>query len=248
MLAGLSGISSARFDMRGRGPFSRAYIVAATYRCGSTYLCTRLWETGVLGAPFEYLNHEHEMRFLHARLAAHSPQDYLDKLIACRMSDNGVFGLKVHFPHFRAALRGCPGLLERLEPLKFVFIRRQDKIAQAVSLAKAYQSRAWLSLDSRESRDVPLFYSRDFIMACLNEVNRQEACWVDWFEAQGWRPHVVYYEDLTRDPQRVLGDICRLLAADTDEPSRGAVPVIERQFDCVNEDWIRRFTVESSPR
>jgi LPS sulfotransferase NodH len=244
MLVGLSGICSARYDMRGRGPLRSAYIIAASFRSGSTHLCTRLWETGVLGAPFEYFNYEHEMKYLYARLGARSAADYLDKLVACRMSDNGVFGFKAHYPHFQAALRGYPELLVRLQPLRFVFIRREDKIAQAVSLAKAYQTRAWLSLDSPPT-EVPLFYHRDFIAACLAQIRHQESAWTDWFAQQNVRPHPVLYEELMREPQRVLDEICGLLEADGDTPSRGEVPVTERQVDTVSENWRCRFTAES---
>jgi trehalose 2-sulfotransferase len=239
MLAGLSGISSSRYDLRGRGPFKQAYVISSSYRSGSTYLCTCLWRTGLLGAPFEYFNYEHEMPFMQSRLSATSADDYVNKLIACRISDNGVFGFKAHFRHFRAALRHFPGMLSRLAPLQFVFIRRSDKIAQAVSLAKAYQTRTWLSLRSRDQ--VPLFYSRDFITACLQEIQGQEHEWINWFDSHGIAPYTVYYEDLVHDERRVTTDICCLLHVDSDEAAVAEVPQITSQSDEVNAEWLRRF-------
>ncbi len=244
MLAGLSGLSSARYDLNGAAPLSRTYIIAASYRSGSTHLCTRLWQTGRLGAPFEYLNHEHEMKFMYSRLGARSADDYLDRLIACRKSDNGVFGLKAHFPHFRAALRSCPTLLQRLAPVQFIFIRRRDKVAQAVSLAKAYQTRAWLSLDSCDRAAIPLFYSREFIAACLAEIRRQEASWEVWFDTQLLQPHEVHYEDLVSNEDEVVSTLCRLMRVDNEPPGPCTVPVLERQFDATNLDWITRFKAE----
>ena len=244
MLASLSGISSARYDVHGRGPFRGAYIIAASYRSGSTHLCTRLWKTGVLGAPFEYLNYEHEMRFMYSRLGASSPADYLNRLICCRMSENGMFGLKVHFHHFRAALRTFPDLMQRLAPVQFIFIRRDDKLAQAVSLAKALQTRAWLSLSTLPAHEIPLFYSSEFVSACLAEVERQETSWVEWFQAQGTKPHSVYYEDLLVNEPRVVADICRLLGVQGDEPSKVEVPVLNQQSDSVNAQWASRYRRE----
>lgn len=245
MLASLSGISSARYDVYGRGPFRGAYIIAASYRSGSTHLCTRLWKTGVLGAPFEYVNYEHEMRFLYSRLGAGSPADYLDRLIRCRMSENGVFGLKVHFHHFKAALQTFPGLLQRLAPVQFILICRDDKLAQAVSLAKALQTRAWLSLSTVPAHEIPLFYSREFISACLAEVHRQEASWKEWFLAQGVKPYTVHYEDLLQNEQQVIVDVCRLLGVQGDEPSNSDVPVVSRQSDSVNAQWVSRYREET---
>jgi len=245
MLAGLSGLCSARYDLKGRGPFKRAYIIAATYRSGSTHLCTSLWQTGLLGAPFEYFNYEHEMKYLYARLGASDPADYLERLVACRMSDNGVFGCKVHFPHFAAAVRQFPGMLDRLAPVRFVRIHRRDQIAQAVSLAKAYQTRAWLSLDSSDRRQVPLFYSQEFITACLKEIDAQERAWSRWFDAHRITPHVVYYEELLQDRARIVRDLCAALDVLLDEPSAVEVPRIAPQADEVNSDWIQRFTAST---
>lgn len=244
MLAGLSGISSARYDLKGRGPFKRAYVIASSYRSGSTHLCTCLWRTGLLGAPFEYFNYEHEMTFMYARLGASCADDYLEKLIACRMSDNGVFGFKAHFHHFRAALRNSPAMLRRLAPLQFVFIRRSDPIAQAVSLAKAYQTRAWLSPSSRDRREVPLFYSAEFIAACLEEIREQEGLWIDWFDSRGIQPYSVIYEDLLRNESQIVQEICARLEVTRDEPSIAEVPRVQPQSDGVNADWIRRFKAD----
>jgi LPS sulfotransferase NodH len=245
MLASLSGICSARYDLNSRGRLKRAYIIAASYRSGSTHLCTRLWETGLLGAPFEYFNYEHEMRFMHARLGASDPTDYLERLLTCRMSQNGLFGFKVHFQHFQSALRQYPAMLERLAPVDFLYIRRADKIAQAVSLAKAYQTRAWLSLGSCDRRQVPLFYDRNFIAACLKEIHEQESAWTRWFDAHWVIPRIVHYEELLSDPERVVRDLCTVLEVTLDEPSPVAVPRVTRQSDEVNSDWIKRFTASA---
>ena len=37
-------------------PLRKSYIVASTDRSGSTFFCSLLWQTGVLGAPAEYWN------------------------------------------------------------------------------------------------------------------------------------------------------------------------------------------------
>src|SRR5262245_60646267 len=48
-------------DLAHEGPPRLVYIVAATPRSGSTLLCRELWSTGLLGAPYEYLNAESAM-------------------------------------------------------------------------------------------------------------------------------------------------------------------------------------------
>lgn len=242
MLTGLSGFSGAQFDFEDAGRADRTYIIASTYRSGSTHLCMRLWGTGVLGAPFEYLNYENEMRVLQSRFKATSPQDYLRKLMQHRTSANGVFGIKVHFPHFSAALRRYPELLSDLAPVQFIYIKRRDVVAQAVSLAKAFQTRAWLSLSGRSR--LPLFYSTEFIQECLSEIRQQERDWREWFESKRIGVHQVIYEELCADESAAIEGIVKLMRAEQDSPSTVRLPQVESQFDRVNAEWIQRFNTE----
>ncbi len=43
----------ARLDFPRSVPLRRSYVVASSYRCGSTLFCSELWRTGLLGAPAE---------------------------------------------------------------------------------------------------------------------------------------------------------------------------------------------------
>lgn len=241
---GLSGFSARQFDFPPCSQLKRAYIVAASYRCGSTYLCTEMWRTGVLGAPMEYLNYEGDTRLLYSRLRAESPADYLQKLIACRTSPNGVFGLKVHFHHFRTALHQFPGLLDMLSPVRFICLSRRDKVAQAVSLAKAFQTRAWMSLNPE--RRARTFYSREFIQECLEEVEAQEKQWSEWFDRHSIRPIRIQYEEFLKSRDTTLATLMRELGSEGKSSTEVALPAISRQSDGTNEEWIRRFLSEEN--
>ena len=125
-------------------PLRKSYVVASSYRCGSTYFCSRLWSTGVLGAPAEYLNVGVGRMLRHvmeSRLQATSPEDYFAKLLACRTSSNGVFGMKAHYHHFEEALD-----LVSVDDRAIVAgdLHRTSvaatRLAQAVSMAKAMQT------------------------------------------------------------------------------------------------------------
>lgn len=246
MRGGMSGFVNPRYDLNhGRQP-QKVYIVASSYRSGSTYLCHRLWETGVMGAPWEYMNNENDMRVMALRLGASNVVDYLTKLLACRTSRNGVFGVKAHFHHFEAALRAFPGMLKAMPPAQFIFINRRDKIAQAVSMAKSIQTNAWMSLI--RPRRTPLFYSADFIEACLDEINAQAQGWIQWFAAHNVEPFHVDYEELLADPRRIVSDILALMDVAQDEPDRIILPKVERQADGINADWIARYKADAEPR
>jgi LPS sulfotransferase NodH len=230
-------------DFREATPVSKAYVIASSFRSGSTYLCLCLWETGRLGAPWEYFNFDNAKRFMHARLAAGSAGDYLRKLAAIRTSPNGVFGIKCHFLHFQVALREYPPLLEIISPVRFVYINRRDKVAQAVSLARALQTNAWFAFDKHET--VPLFYSAEFIEECLQWVHKQTDNWFGWFAENGVDPLIVDYEDLLADKAAVVQKVMRFMEVEGDKPefvplNRFPIP----QSDGRNHDWIARFRAE----
>ena len=188
-------LTDQRLDFPGPVPLRKSYIVASTDRSGSTFLCSLLWQTGVLGAPAEYWNHRRRPNGkpigiqMTERLNASSPADYLKKLLACRTSKNGVFGVKAHSFDFKEALRKFPKLLEALSPVTYIYIRREDKVAQAVSMAKATQTGAWVARSEAQTEN--LNYDRDLIAKCLGFVERQDRDWAQWFEANHIEPFVV---------------------------------------------------------
>lgn len=176
-------LSDEQLDYNHFKPLRKSYIVAASYRSGSTHLCRLLWQTGRLGAPTEVLNPTRQFYFLMTRLRASSPADYIAKLVARRTSINGIFGLKAHFRHFQLFLSDYPRLLEALSPVTYIHIYRQDKIAQAVSAAKAWQTDQWASpskgrapiraSSKRSDCGVAMMQSLDKINTCL----RTRASW-----------------------------------------------------------------------
>ncbi|HTZ37367.1 MAG TPA: Stf0 family sulfotransferase [Stellaceae bacterium] len=241
--AGSAAPFNRRLDFNHFVAMRKAYIVASSYRCGSTFLCRNLWQTGLLGSPIEMLNPATAMKDLSSRFDAASPADYIAKLIERRTSKNGVFGLKSHFHHFEAFLRQYPGLLDALAPLTFIHIARQDKVAQAVSMAKALQTDQWSS-EEEHGKKPEISYDRETIRKCLKDVRRQDRLWRRWFEEHNVTPIEVTYEELTADPARVVRGIVEHLGVQHDEPDPVDVPSLEKQGDETNEEWVERFRRE----
>ena len=237
-----------RLDFAERVPLRKSYIVASSYRCGSTFLCSELWKTGLLGAPTEYLNIDQgnaaipspaEPGRLMVRFRAKTPEDYFVKLLEHRTGRNGIFGMKAHGHHFEAALAWCPSMLKILTPVTFIYINRRDKVAQAVSMAKAMQTNAWISFDQVTGKNIR--YDADFIEQCRNELEQQRLSWWRWFDANGVTPFVVTYEDMLAEKENVVRSIVELLQAQHDEPEQITLPVAEKQSDHTNMEWAARF-------
>jgi len=231
-----------RLDFTHAAPLRKSYVVASSYRCGSTYFCAKLWNTGVLGAPAEYLNvgaGRMTRNTMMARLHVNTPVDYFAKLVACRTSKNGVFGVKAHFPHFEAALNWYPPMLSVLSPVTYTYINRRDKLAQAVSMARAVQTDAWQPWE--DGIKAPVVYNGPLIAQCLKELHQQGHDWSRWFATNDIKPLIVHYEDLVADCVKVTRDIVELLEVANDKPEEISLPVLEKQADEINFEWRERF-------
>jgi LPS sulfotransferase NodH len=169
--------------------------------------------------------------------------DYIATLLTRRTSRNGVFGMKEHFHHFETFIKEYPALLEVLSPITYIYINRRDKVAQAVSMAKALQTDWWTSR-MEEGPSPPLRYDWDLIANCMKEVELQDTGWLRWFEAHGVTPHQLTYENLRADAAGVVQNIVKLLGVQDDERDEVSVPPPERQSDETNKEWIERFERE----
>ncbi len=237
-------VTDERLDFEQPAPLRKSYFITSSYRCGSQYLCWKLWETGVLGAPCEYLNPGYEIRVLMKRFNVFSQADYVARLLERRTSRNGVFGLKEHFHHFEAFLKTYPALLDVLSPVTYIYISRRDKVAQAVSMAKALQTDQW----SSRMEDGPrpsLQYDRGLIANCLKDLERQDAGWLKWFEANKISPFQLTYEDLVADTPRAVESIVQLLGVQDDQRVAVPVPPAKKQSNETNHEWIERFEREA---
>jgi LPS sulfotransferase NodH len=239
----MSGYVSARFDFTEETITQKIFVIASSYRSGSTLVGLSLWKDGRFGAPFEYLNFEKHMDYMMARLGSTDFDEYLQRLIPLRTSRNGVFGVKAHFHHFEAFVEKSKSWRDSVASAKFLYVNRSDKIAQAISMAKALQNNAWSSFS--KTRKVPLFYSKDLIDDCLNEVMEQTRGWWGWFEARNIRPHIINYEEFVENPIENIRRVAEWFGVDLDVGEAINLPMSERQSDQTNFEWTERYLEES---
>jgi trehalose 2-sulfotransferase len=174
---------------------------------------------------------------------------------------NGVFGAKMmwnYLDDFKLRMAELPGLgnlsfNERLDvvfpQLKIIFIRRRDKVAQAVSLWRAIQTQQWRTESESDSvvadidEAVDLRYDYRAIEHLLDELHRWDARWEDWFHASGREPIRVFYEEFTVNRAVTIGRVLDALGVDPPEPE-GKKPM-KRQADGRSKDWVVRFRIDA---
>ena len=160
---------------------------------------------------------------------------------------NGVFGAKLMWAYFGdllARLDTTPdgAAVEALEArfgrLSWIHVTRCDKVAQAVSLWRAVQTRAWSADDPPEGEPV---YDARGIGHLHDRLIEQDAAWRDWFAEKALRPLVVEYERFAEDHTATLRGVLAHLGL---EVERIPDPPMDRQGDARSDRWVARFNEE----
>ena len=234
-LEDLAELYGPAFDFPPRREPALRYILAVTPRCGGTLLALALWRTGALGAPLEYLNLPRLAPF-RARLGGGDLPTYLAALERLRTSPNGVFGLKAFLTQLLDRRRDHEDLLHRLAPGAWIHLRRRDRLAQAVSLARAERTEAWVG---RESPGAEPDYSRELIEEKAAFLAWQDEGWRTLLEGAGAPVVTLWYEDVAADPDAAVRQV--LAALNLRAGPAITLPRLERQSDALSRRWIARY-------
>lgn len=228
-----------------------SYLVCGTPRSGTSLLCGLLAGTGLAGRPEEYFWRDDEPSWSR-RWGVEGFADYLRAAIAQGTTPNGVFGAKVMFgylPDLLGKLAALPGnqgpaervLLERAFPnLRFVWVWREDVVAQAVSWSKAIQTGVWYQQDTRRTANTPPRFDFQQVHGLARQVIADRVGWRRWFAAQRVQPFGVGYEELAADmvgtTRGVLGFLGIVPPQDVQIVARTA-----SQADALNQQWTARY-------
>jgi trehalose 2-sulfotransferase len=209
-----------------------SYFVCATPRCGSWFLCGLLASTGVAGRPHEWFWRDTRAS-LERRWDVSGADEYVELILAAGTTANGVFAAKVMFG-------SLPDLAAFPRP-RYVWMRRRDRVAQAVSFARAVQTGHWHHWDP-PAREEPVF-RLDAVDALLREIDELERSWAGWFEREGIEPLEVAYEDVAAAPQRETRRVLDFLSLEL-PPGIAVRPLTLAQRAPVGEDWAARYRDE----
>lgn len=122
---------------------------------------------------------------------------------------------------------------------RFVYLRRDDVLAQAVSWLRAEQTQTWYAgAEGGDSREPA--YDDSGIDDLLRTIDEHNRAWRGWFSSYGIEAHEVTYEKLAADLTGTTRGILDFLCLDL-PPGRAITPRHERQADALNDDWIARY-------
>lgn len=235
------------FPPRGEAP-ERTYLLATVPRAGSTHFSHVLWRTGCLGAPLEYLNFLPLSPYGFAAASSALQHQLWRSALRRRCSPNGVFGLKAFPMQLQELQSSNPTLLaDVLEVMlprdrarRIVYLRRRDRVAQAVSYARASLSGIWRK-EQEERERKPLEYSRQSLEAAEHGIIHQEGIWERMFDDLRIEPLTVWHEDVLADSVAAAQQVANYLGVRIDSDSIVSVPEIRKQSPGDSKAWQARY-------
>ena len=238
----------------------KSYVICTAPRSGSTLLCEMLKATGQAGVPASYFHRPSldvwaEKFDVSERSDAARFEAVLEAVRHAGTGATGVFGLRLqahsrdYFFQRLQEFRPAPSDLAALQGVfgttRFVWLRRADKLAQAVSLVKAEQTGLWHR--ARDGSDFERIgppadpeFDADRLLQVAREMVEQDLAWWDWFAREGIEPLELTYENLAEDPSGVLRQVLESLDLNP-ALALGVVPGVAKLADAVSLDWLTRL-------
>ncbi len=247
------------YDGLGHAPCERSFVVCSVPRTGSTLLCQGLWDLGTAAMPAEYFNDRYIKRLtrrwgcrtlgVRLRLAYRRSRSghllrsekflrsYIARLLEQRTASYGLFGVKLHHDQHMNELGGMP-LHEILPDPRFVYITRENRLRQVVSLARARQTNRFRGSDTS---DVVERYDLDLMRSCKRKLEAQERGWEDYFATWGIEPLRVTYEQVVDAYDDTVFAVARHVGAEVPAGVRLPRARLIRQSDGLSEEWTDRL-------
>jgi LPS sulfotransferase NodH len=239
----------------------KSYLIFMTPRTGSNLLAKQLKKME-LGNPIEafHFNKKHIQKQYGLDVEFSKPVSHMREAINFQCI-NGVFGMKISWQQlnlFQEVARKIlspsgihlldKDLFEVFFPsVSYIYIRRRDKVKQAVSLSKGMQTGIWMEKIGEDQRYkqyiLPPLYDREHIEGCLEELLAYDASWMNYLKKHGFEFLEVWYEDLANNYVNSTNLIYDYLEV---EKSITPEPVLSKQADSKSYDWGKKFISETS--
>lgn len=208
------------------------YVICTTPRTRSTVLCDLLVSSDVAGYPREY----HEGHESLKDLDITDPATY-QKYVSVSTSPNAVCGIQVMYEKKHIVEKFID-----FKNVKCIWLRRENKIKQAISLLKAIKRNRFYETDETRKNDGlnQLQIAHDEIVYHTFKFTAEDMSWAYFFEENQISPLTIWYKDLETETQQkeILKKVLDFLSID-DMPNAPKVWAIRQDTDfnkkCYNE-------------
>ena len=189
------------------GALSKPLLICTTARSGSNLLSDYLNNTRCFGDIGEFFNPNLVQSGWRGKKFEYRTdvdvRDYVAFLQKCHSSLTGSWGIKCLYEDIENLI-SFEVVQSLLKNATLIFLRRRDKVAQAVSYFLAQKTGKWMHGDIgvRDATAVEFDYEK--IDRALNMLLSQECQWLTIFSHFGLSPTEIVYEDFVTDPARYV--------------------------------------------
>lgn len=216
---------------------TKILIIASTGRCGSHMLGHALHKTQQFGFPLEYANGDNLVEWK-KRLGLENINDVMKEIQARRTSENGVFGIKIHYAHIQQ-FGGFDKLVEAFPDAYYVHLSRSNVLKQAVSLSIASQTGVWIA-GQTPVNDNPE-YDFKHIQQRLKATIQDNASWKYTLSASGCNYIEMNFDDVQKNLANSINTIANFMGVEIDQNSLVNEQVTKKQSSNLNQEWMDRF-------
>jgi trehalose 2-sulfotransferase len=230
-----------------------SYIIASTQRSGTHLLCSILRSTGIAGWPEEFFLSKPGETW-EKRWNSPSREAYIERVLQEKTGPNGVFGTVVMWSYFERMLEmlkefreykkitAVELLAELFNRPKYIWMRRKNRVEQAVSWAMACQTGIWAQRVgvTLETDATPKFDFKTIDEWC-NRIAAHEASWANYFRESQIEPLVLYYEDVVACHHAAAECVLRFLSLPLPQRMEIPSPAIEKQANEISAHWAASY-------
>ena len=213
------------------------YIIASTFRSGSTFVSELLKRNGITGLGDERFN-----------IIGDQPDSELNSYIENMLEPfrGDIFPTKLMWPHrndiariFGITRNKSELFLDLFPEAKWIFVERDDIFAQAISMWRAKSTGRWHIYNSNPTLEPAIEYDFEAIDDSLWELSLHNRLWKDFFNLSGITPFTVKYESLIEDIPTTLSHLLRFLGRDVANPATD-VP-LRKQSNELSDEYRSRL-------
>jgi LPS sulfotransferase NodH len=244
-------------------PQGLRYIIATSQRTGSTLLGDGLASTGVAGTPDEwFVPGAGGDAVLKRQFGCVGDADYIDQVIRGTATPNGVFGTKLFWQQWDSLIpkliaktnhpadRPMRDILPELlttglgSPIKYIWLRRRNTVAQAISLYRAQNTGVWRSIAGRADQDTvvdrELPFDFDGIAVHMQRIEEVDRKWISYFRSYRISALMLFYEDFVANYEETVRGVLKFLGLSYEDVIVSP-PKLERQADARSQEWEERY-------
>ena len=170
------------------------YVICTTPRTRSTVLCDLLVSSNVAGYPREYHEEHESLKGLDI-----TDRKTYQKYVSVSTSPNGVCGIQVMYKQKHIVEKFID-----FKKVKCIWLRRENKIKQAISLLKAAKRNCFHETnETRKNDDLSqIKITNDEIIYSTFELTVQDMSWGYYFQENQMSPLTIWYRELETETQQ----------------------------------------------